>query len=177
VRSKIRDIIKDKSGNVAIEFALLLPIMILLLLGTFEIANYVLCYNKVSRVNSSIADMSSRSSLTPNALTAIIATAPIIGKPFNYGTNGRVILTTVYKASSGTAAIIEQQIVGSGSISVTSKIGTAINNAATLPAGFTISAGDRILISETFFTYTPIFSNIVTLPINLYDQAIYRLRT
>ena len=62
--SKISDIqgkkagfLRDKKGIAAVEFALIVPILLLLFIGTLEISLAVAVDRKVSRISSSVADL------------------------------------------------------------------------------------------------------------------------
>ncbi|MEM7214047.1 MAG: TadE/TadG family type IV pilus assembly protein [Pseudomonadota bacterium] len=49
--------LKDKKGVAAVEFALIVPILLLLFIGTLEISLAVAVDRKVSRISSSVADL------------------------------------------------------------------------------------------------------------------------
>lgn len=70
----------DDSGAVAIEFALLLPILLVLLLGTFEISKYIQTNNQVVQTVNMIGQMASQLPASAKAADAqrIWSAAPLI---------------------------------------------------------------------------------------------------
>lgn len=72
------------SGIAAVEFALVLPVMVLMLLGVTEVTYGVNLYRKLTLVSRSIADMSSRGSQMSSALMKdIFGASKLVLKPFD----------------------------------------------------------------------------------------------
>ena len=51
---------RDRRGVVAVEFALMMPVLLLLLLGCIEVAQYVLLHQKLQRSATTMADLMTR---------------------------------------------------------------------------------------------------------------------
>ena len=49
--------LRDRRGVAAIEFALILPILVLLCLGCFEVPRYVLIWQRIERAASGVSDL------------------------------------------------------------------------------------------------------------------------
>src|SRR5882757_4421965 len=76
--------LRDASGLSAIEFALLLPVMIASYFGVAEIGNYILADRKVTSVAATAADLVAQSSQVSNAgMADIMASLNVVIQPFN----------------------------------------------------------------------------------------------
>jgi Flp pilus assembly protein TadG len=56
-RAAKKTFLRSQSGTVAIEFAFIAPILILLFLGTIELCNALICREKATTVASTAADL------------------------------------------------------------------------------------------------------------------------
>jgi Flp pilus assembly protein TadG len=84
-------LLRDRSGSSMIEFAILLPTLLLLYLGGYELSDMIACNRKVGIAARSLADLASRS-LSPSAVTsspssasgtAFMSAAAITLTPYN----------------------------------------------------------------------------------------------
>lgn len=74
---------KDRRGAAAIEFALVVPIMLVMYLGTIEISAGVSINRKVSRVASTVADLvTQQTTVTKNDLNGILEIGESILFPY-----------------------------------------------------------------------------------------------
>lgn len=73
---------RDRRGLAAIEFAFVLPIMLLALLGTVEISNLVNSYSKTVSASQTVADLTGQSAaLTTADMNGIVAAAQRVLDP------------------------------------------------------------------------------------------------
>ncbi len=163
-------------GVAAVEFALSLPIWLTLMLGTWDGAYAMLVNEKTDRIAYSVTDIVSQyQKITLANLNDIILAAGQLMQPFPFATNGRVIVTSVYKPA-GQAAYICWQYSGGGTLTQTSRIGTT-GGAPSLPNGLMLNDNDNIIISEVFYNFTPIFVNMNLFTSGLlYRTVIYKPR-
>jgi Flp pilus assembly protein TadG len=166
---------RNSKGSILIETALIVPALMVLAMGGFEVTRFALAYQKVNRIAVSMADLVSQAKeVNETDISGLFDAVKHIGEPFDVTDNGEVILTSVSLDGSGTPTVNWQRS-GGGSYSGTSKVGSP-GGTATLPSGFTLTAGDTVIIAEAFFNYSPaIFSDIVQ-PTILYNVAYYRPR-
>lgn len=167
-------ILRNDSGNVAIEFAIVTPLLLLLLLGSFELCTYILAHNKVGRVTASIGDMASRNnSHGSESIDGILAAAPIIAEPFDFKKYGQIIVTSVVQ--EGGSPRIEWQKTGSKTLNAESQIGVS-GGKASLPNGFSLANGEHAIIAEGFFDYIPSFGDSILPSILISDLSVYKVR-
>lgn len=165
---------KSQSGLAAVEFALSLPLLILLTFGSIEVTLYILISQKLERVSTTLSDLVAQSTtITTAQLDQIITAAGQVMLPYNFGTDGYAIISSVTK--TGTNAPVVNWQYRSGGTAQTSLIGT-VGAAATLPAGFTMADKDNVIITEVFYNYRPILSGTIYSGSQLYRYSIYKPR-
>ena len=151
--ARCRSLLQDKAGAALIEFAMVLPVLILCYLGGFQLMEAVSVYRKVTTSTRSIADLTSRSSSVNAALlsTYLDASAQIMA-PYRIDRGTfRVSLIRVDNAGTGTVAWSR------------SKNGTALVTGAayTLPAGV-VRPNLDIVVCDVTYNYQPVaFSSLL----------------
>ena len=164
----------NRKGSVLIEFALIVPALLVLITGGFEITRYALLYQKVNRIAVSMADLVSQAKTISNTdINGLFDAVVSIGKPFDVTANGKVIVTSV--GLKNNVATVNWQRSGGGQYAATSKIGST-GAAATLPQGFVVHEGDTVIIAEAFYDYTPALFDDIVSPTVLYNVAYFRPR-
>lgn len=156
-------------GVAAIEFALILPVMALLFVGIFDVAELAFCNNKMNRTAQVMSNFVTRGSKTGNLtkpqVDSLLRAAPLIAQPFNFVQFGNVIVTSVSKPSATQAAQVmwrDSYPGGTGG----SKI-----SAASLPGGLVLNTGQTVIFTEVFFTYQPLVPGYV-IPANTNIYAV-----
>lgn len=166
-----------KRGVMMVEAALIFPVFLAMMLGGFEIARYINVAEKVSRSSVTVADIVSRSNnLTEAEIQDVFFAVQTILSPY-YGTGAqsRVIISSVTRPPNQNPTIVWQRM-GAGGLSAASLIGTQGGNAA-LPAGFTLSNSESVIIAEIFFAFEPMFVGTDIAAHRLYDRSLFRPRT
>lgn len=136
----------DRRGVSAIEFAFILPVMLLLFLGAVEMSQALTVNRRVVAVASSAADLTAQvKSVTCPEIADIFSAATSIMAPFP-ATGVRIVLTSVI-ANAQNQTTVDWSRPNSGS-------GRAPGSTFTLPAGLT-QAGSSVIVSEVTYTYTP----------------------
>lgn len=165
-----------KAGVAAVEFAFVAPILLTLLLGGYELGQYFLVHQKVEKVAYTVADVTSQqTSVTGAQLNQILESAAQIMDPYEFGSDGVVIITSVYKADATSQPVVRWQYSGGGTLARSSKIGTK-NQVAALPDGLTLNAADNIILAETYYEFAPQLTEAVIGEEELYKVAIYKPR-
>jgi len=163
------------AGNVAVEFALTLPVLMLLMLGSAEMARFVILHQKVDRVAVTMSDLVARAeTIKESELADIFEAADIVAQPFDLHNLGIVIVSAITNAD-GSGARVAWQRSGDGAASHTSQIGTQ-GGAATLSADFEVREGETAIIAEVFYDFEPFLSELIVRPQTLYRRAHHRPR-
>ncbi len=171
----IRRFIHAEQGIAAVEFALVLPFLVLLFLGGFEVNRYILMHQKVEKVAYTLADVVAQStSITTAQLNQVYTAAEQIMLPYSFGADGVVIVSSIYK--SGTSSpVIRWSYRGGGTLDRSSMIGT-VNGVATLPPGLILNDKDNIIISEVFYVYRPVLTGTLIGVTDIYKTALFKPR-
>jgi Flp pilus assembly protein TadG len=158
IRRAIRRFVGAQDGAIAIEFAFVISILVVILLGTYECTRYVLLNQKADRTSATVADLVAQSDGMSTAIINDVYSAAIGQmQPYDQTTNGRIIISSIYRPDSTTTnGTIVWQCQGGGNYTsgVSSRIG-AKGAAPTLPSTFTVDIGENIIVSEVFYHYTP----------------------
>lgn len=160
----VRQFASGAGGVAAIEFALVLPIMVLLLLGCFEVPRYILIYQKIARTSAAVADLVAQGDepLTGNQVQDIFIAGQTMMQPYDVVADGKIYITSINNPN-GSGVVLTWQRDNDGKLDEDSKY---FNNEGSppkisLPAGLTPLSNEEVLISEVFFDYKPILSTVI----------------
>lgn len=170
----LRRVGRDRRGTLAVEFAIALPILMMLVLTGIEVTRYVLLNQKIERTAVTMSDLVSQSeALTEAGLDNLFLATEFVMEPFDITSNGLIVVSAISKSGSSTATIKWQRSFG-GAAS-----GSAFGiegGSASLPTGFVVRDGESIVVTEAFFDYQPAFFDDMLAPATLYSFAIFRPR-
>ncbi len=174
---KFLSLLRAREGIAALEFALNLPLLLILGFGGFELSRYLLIQQKTDKIAYIVADViaqSTSSTLSNAQITQILTAAAQVMQPIPFGADGFVIVNSVTK--TGTAAPkVSWQRTGGGTMTRPSIVGQP-NGTATLPGGITLVDKDNVIVVEVFYRYTPMFGGSYVASQQLYRNAIYKPR-
>ncbi|HVI52739.1 MAG TPA: hypothetical protein VM661_16140 [Candidatus Sulfotelmatobacter sp.] len=163
MRHLFRHLIADRRASASVELAMLIPMLVLLLVGSYQLYAYMRATSLTERTSITLSDMVSRRStqavdcaLTTNGsyLGTYFDAATRMIEPLTLDGNGMVILSAVHNVN-GSATVAWQrrsvyQIKG-----VSSAVG-AEGGKAVLPGGITVQTnGDTVVVAEVFYNYVP----------------------
>ncbi len=174
------------AGVALAEFALILPLLLLFLLGSFEVSRYALLNIKLDRAATTMADLvTQRTQVTKTDLVSFADAVPQIMRPFNFA-NTTVIFNSIYfsqtptppcSGANGNACIIWQY---RASGSENSRVGNEGGNAS-LPGNYTVIPGQNIITAEIFVSFSPIIpltGDLISAlaPHTMYKIAVFKPR-
>jgi Flp pilus assembly protein TadG len=185
-----------RKGIAAVEFALTLSIWMTLLLGIVDGSYYLLINERIDRIAYSVTDIVTQfQTITRANLNDIMLGAGQLMKPMGFNSTslgtadpetgiypaatGYIIVTSVYQDPS-LGAVVKWQYSyppsGNGVSVPASHVGSStINSTAVLPEGLTLNNQDNIIITEVYYTFTPLFLDQFLSRI-IYRQAVYKPR-
>jgi len=177
---------RDRRGVAAIEFALILPILVLLALGCFEVPRYVMLWQRMERAASGVSDLVAQADepLTLDQLTDIMSSGKLLMQPYDVMASGNIIVTSVNNPTGGTTNVSWRVTCGSGGN--TSKMGAVSSEppaaqtaapSANFPTSLLPLAKDNeVLVTEVYYTFTPVFKTFIYTGSTLYANAFTRPR-
>jgi hypothetical protein len=180
----MRRLLHDIRGVALIEFAVSLPLLLMLLLGGVELTNQVVTRNRLSQIAMMVADNASRigddailgpKPINEREINDLLLGAEIESGNLKFAKNGRVILSSVER-KNGRQYIHWQRCFGSkadfqpaqreGETTPDQPFGGPTAGTTTLTA----AEGDAIMLVEMAYDYQP----IVPLPYALGGAAEFR---
>lgn len=160
-RSAIAGFFGDCRGIAATEFAVIVPIMLLLLFSTVEICSALAMDRKVSLVARTIANLTSQgTNASDTDLTNFFGAANLIMAPYvqpAYSATNMTISELYIDPSTGSARV--QWSVGYAPRSVSSVVSIPPSMIATDPTTHAIIPNQYIIFSEVNAVYTPTLGN------------------
>jgi Flp pilus assembly protein TadG len=165
-----------QQGVAMVEFALMLPVLLTLFLGTVEVTRFVLVTQKVEKLAHTVSDVTAQSKTVTNAtLNQVLVASSDIMNPYSLNTNGRVIISSLYRAPGTPDALVNWRYQGAGTFSASSKLG-AVGAKATMPAAFTFDERENVIAAEVYYQFSPLFSGPFFGTTTLYRVAFYKPR-
>jgi Flp pilus assembly protein TadG len=164
-RQLARKLRTDRRGVAAIEFAMLVPIMLVLFFGTIEFSVGVAANRKVSLMAQTLSDLTSRSiSVSDTDISNFFAAGTGIMTPYvapTYNATSSQISELWIDPSTGNARVQWSKATGTGYVAL------AVGSTVTLPttnggdlivrnAAGAIVAGQYLIYSQVKFLYTPV---------------------
>ena len=142
---------KNEAGAALVEFALILPILLLLMIGSIEVYRYIYITQKVEEISARIADWSAaKTSLL--AIQDFFYGAYNLGVEFNFKANGGVYVTGIQNLLGINTAM--WTVFTSNATTQYGRLGAIV----TLPSPLSLSSGDNLIIVEVTYKYTPLTS-------------------
>jgi Flp pilus assembly protein TadG len=167
VRRPLRRFLRDKRGISAVEFAMLLPLMVTLYLGGVEISQAVAIDRKVTLIARTVADLVAQATSVSNSdMTNILGASAAIIVPYQ-DTKLKITVSSVVIDSQGVAKVAWSS----------TKNGTArtVGSTVTLPTALNV-ANTSLIWGEVQYAYTPAIGYVITGTKNLTDQIYMRPR-
>jgi outer membrane murein-binding lipoprotein Lpp len=167
--------IRSDRANVAVEFALALPVLLAMLLASAELGRFVLLNQKIDRVATTMSDLVARvETISEDDLDDIFLAASHVASPFDLNADGRVVISSVVNSDGGGGTIAWQRS-GGGAFLASSEIGLE-GELANLADELDVREGETVIVSEVFFDFEPFLSETIVSPRVVYRRAHHRPR-
>ena len=158
---------RDRRGISAVEFAMLLPLMVTMYLGVVEVSQGVAIDRKVTLTTRTMADLASRvSSINNSDMSNLLNASAAVIAPYQ-ASPLRIVLSAVSIDANGVAKIAWSDALNGTAHSVGATV--------TLPTALNV-ANTQLIWSEVSYTYNPTFGNVLTGNIDLSDRLYMRPR-
>jgi Flp pilus assembly protein TadG len=174
-RARLRRLIRSERGSVTIEFVVVVPLMLLVLLGFTELYLYMRAVSLVEHTAFTLADSigqtsqlyDDNSTSNPNNLGSLWNAAAQLATPNDLTKKGGVFITSICDQATtctypvgtklnptmaaGTASISWQRKAPWTAGGMASRVATG----SILPSGWPFRNGDSALVVEVLLSYTP----------------------
>jgi Flp pilus assembly protein TadG len=158
---RVVDFLGDRRGLSAVEFALLLPLMLTLYLGGVEVSNGVAANRKVAITARTVADLAARMTTIHNAdMTNILGASSAVIAPYSLA-NLKVTVSEVDIDARGNATI-----AWSDSLNGTAH---SVGQTMTIPTALAVP-NTSLILGEVQYDYNPTFGYVLTNTLTLKGQ-------
>jgi Flp pilus assembly protein TadG len=174
----LHDFVRSSAGLSAVEFALILPIMLTLFLGGTEITQGITIKRKVTIATRTIGDLVAQDTTINNAeMAGIFAATTAVLAPYSPATL-KIVVSSIGIDNEGAAKIVWSDATAGATA-------RPVNQVVTLPAGKdaegnvapSLGLKNATLIwTETEYDYTPTIGYVVTGTMTLADHVYLRPR-
>ena len=161
----------NRQGTSAIEFALLLPLMLTMYFGSIEVTDAISANRQDTLVASTVADITSQyaNPLASSDVTNILAAASTVIAPFP-ASSVKVTLSSVVIDANLNATVDWSKATSNGSPRTA---GSSVTNL--IPSALRV-AGTSVIWGEATYAYKPVIGWVVTGTLNMYNQIFMRPR-
>lgn len=193
----MRSLLKDARGQSVVEFAIVLPVLMVVVLGVIEVSYGLLDQHVVTKLTREGSNLISRDASLGDAATVMKSMS---GRPVDFDTHSKLIFSVIRRGATTGSSNYNKDILyqryAYGALAATSAISTRgsgsygsapdyqANNSdndtnlqvTNMPAGITLSPGGTLYITEIFTTHeliTPFDKFGVTVPKTLYSIAYF----
>jgi Flp pilus assembly protein TadG len=140
-------LVHDRRGVGAVEFAMIVPILVLLYVGIVEVGNALTIYRRTSTVSATAADLTAQTkTVSTGELNDIISASSSIIAPYSPDPL-RLVISSV---------VADQNNNGKVAWSYANKGATrAVNSTYNVPSGLT-EAGSSVIVAELTYDFKPL---------------------
>ena len=158
--------IKNLRGVVAIEFALIVPVMLIILTGIIELSNYMMAARRVTGAAYASADLiAQETDMNIAGFIEILEVTQLIMEPFDTTKLTMGAVSVRYDDDTGEAYQSWHAHFRGGSVDEPESLASGLGD-----------AGESVIIVSTKFAYTPMFNIVFSGSYTLSDTAITRPR-
>ncbi len=155
---------RDREGVALVEFAMLLPVMLVAYVGMVEVVQLVMINRKVTQLTSALSDLTARvQSVAPADVENIFNAAQTILMPYD-NSKASMAIASVVIDSAGVARVCWSN----------QRNGTvpARGSAVVIPDSVRIPS-TSVIMARASYRYTPAFGYVLTGTFTLGDSPIY----
>ncbi len=165
----LRRLVGHDGGMAAVEFALILPILVVLWIGGVEVTQALSVDRRLNNLATAIGDLTARSKTMCNAkIDAIFDIAPGALEPFS--TNGLAMrVTAVDMDNDGNAQVRWTRSEGSiptGTYQPNDSMNGVVPESLRAP-------NSQIIVAEAYYTYQPAIGYVITGNLQLDDRMFF----
>jgi Flp pilus assembly protein TadG len=167
ITRRLSEFVRDKRGVSAVEFAMLLPLMLTLYLGGVEVSQGISIDRKVTLTARTVADLVAQVATIDTAgVNAALGAATAIMAPYPDG-NAKVTVSVVDIDANGNAKVKWSSTKGGTA--------RAVGSSVSLPSALNVPS-TSLVWGEASYNYQPAIGYVVTGNMNLTDQIYMRPR-
>lgn len=173
----IKKFIKRSHASVLVEFAMIVPVLVVLFSGLYDVANLAFAHARVSRLAALYANTVSLNIVTKASVLGYIQNASNVALPLKFSSGGSIIISNISnlgQTTDSTKMLVNWQVQqGSGG----SQIGSVGQRPTSLPGNLQLTLTEEAIVAEVYYTYTPLLpTTFMQKYYSIYKVAIYPVR-
>lgn len=154
LRRKAARFSRDKSGVSAVEFAIILPFMVMIYLGGTALTQAIVVKRKIVLVTHTVGDLVARdNSLTNAEITAVFDAAKAVFAPYTWNSLLKIKVSSIRINAAGTATV-----GWSDAFQDTARV---TSSTVTLPTGLN-TPNTTVIWAEVSYNFTPAIGSAFT---------------
>jgi Flp pilus assembly protein TadG len=158
----------EQRAVAAVEFALTVPLLLLLYVGSTELSEAITVDRHLTTVSGTTGDLvaQAKSTLSRSLLNDYFVASQKIMLPFS-STPLKQVISCISVDANGVTKVLWSEVFNGGTARV-------VNATYPLPTEMiAISKGSYVIVSEASYIYTPIVGTVFTANIPLYHENFY----
>jgi len=158
---------RDRRGVSAVEFAILLPVMVTLFLGSVEATQGIAANRKIELTAHTLADLATQyTDITDLDMANILAAGSAILAP--YPTGGlQEVVSEIAINDQGVGTVVWSSTLGGAALTVGTTV--SVPSALAVPNSY-------LVLAQVKYSYNPTYGYVMTGAITLSDQSFMRPR-
>jgi Flp pilus assembly protein TadG len=157
---RVRDLLDDRGGLAAVEFAMIFPMMVVMFFGVVELSSAISVDRKATLVARTLSDLTSQMSSVVNAdLVSFGQAAKAIMTPYPPSPLISSVTEVYVDKTSGVARVQWSQglaIDASGNVTIAPTPPHKPGDIVALPSTLVVAKGTFVIWSEVSYKYTPV---------------------
>jgi Flp pilus assembly protein TadG len=173
----LRNLCRWRAGTASIEFAFVVPAMLLMFMGVFELSQGLIVYMKVIDVADTVSDLiAQQKTITPSDIDNYYIAGQLVMTPSPGAGLGLAVASVTFDPNTA-AASVAWQVEEGGAAAMTSLTNgvTGLGGACVtqLPSG---GSCDSVIAAQASYTYNSALSYLIQQPIAISAQVFSRPR-
>lgn len=163
---RVARLARHDGGMAAVEFALILPILVVLWIGGVEVTQALSVDRRLNNLAAAVGDLVARSKIvTYGDVDSIFDIAP--GAMFPYSQTGlQMRVTAVNMSSAGNATAAWSRAEGTTAYAANAAMNSLVPATLRVP-------DTQIIMAEIFYTYSPAVGYVITGDLDLDDRMYF----
>jgi Flp pilus assembly protein TadG len=151
----------DRRGVAAVEFALVVPVVIVVYLVGFEVMQAATVYRKLTDTTVQLANVTAQyTTMGASDVSTVLGASSQIMNPYSTS-NLTIVLSEVTTDASGNGKVTWSQTYQGTALTV--------GSAVTMPSGFQ-NANTSYILAQTTYAYQPVIGGAFVKPISMTNQ-------
>ena len=169
----IKALVAGREGVAAVEFALVMPVMLTMYLGSMELSQLINVDQRITTIAGTVGDLVAREdgSIGATTLTDYFTAATAILAPFATSSLKQSVTVVSVAADGVTTNVIWSQGTNGAT---TATVGKPFTGSHPIPSAMlNISKSNWIIVSDATYPYTPLLGLFFRKSFTLYHQNFY----